>query len=305
MLQHGVRVAAPRPLPAPLWWSHVQTWTLPHSTHLAPPATWGLWGCRRPRGAAPLQAPIAEMAAGGGSCFGWGLGEAGAGCPGEEHPLQRNHRWEGARVTHPWGHSPPCTPRAGSVSPAVSHDGVGWSRSRGEMSHSFSTHCRASRSSSIGGCAGSVLPDRGHSRWEVSQPQKQLQLSLLGVGGGGGVPQKIGEPAPTWGSDFWGHVLGIKLQLLREAGWGLTTVDGGAQPSPAPHFSQVLGSSSGAPPRTLGCNARVAAAGSPSGHHAHPVTCGCWCSGCWSTAGSGLPKSPASPRQRASRRRAA
>ena len=106
---HRVHVAAPQPLPTLLRHSHARGWILPHSTHLAPPAAWGPGCCRHPRGAAPLRAPIAEMPVGGGSCFGWGLGEAGAGCPDGGCPLQRNHPWKGLGspthgVTHPAPH---------------------------------------------------------------------------------------------------------------------------------------------------------------------------------------------------------
>jgi len=195
-------MAAPQPLPTLLRHSHAQGWLLPPSTHLAPPAAWGPAGCRHPRWAALPQAPIAETQAVGGSCFGWGLGEAGAGCP-----LQGNHRWEGAGVPHPRCH-PSCTPQVGPVSPGGAQDGVGGPRLQGEMLHCCSTHCSTSRSSSVGGCVGSVLPGGGHSMWEVSQPQNQPQLSLLWC-----LPQKTGGPVPTWGCNGWGHIRGGKLQL--------------------------------------------------------------------------------------------
>lgn len=176
LLWHGVQVAAPWPLPTPLWRLHAWGLILSHSTHRGPPAAWGLRGCRCPKGAAAPWAPTADMLAAEGSCFGWDLGESEARCPGGGCPLQRNHQWEGAGVTHPWCHLP-CTLQAGVVSPAGSQDGARGPASRGEMLHCCSTHCR---SSITVGCVGSVLPEGEHSRWEVSQPQNQPRLRLPG-----------------------------------------------------------------------------------------------------------------------------
>lgn len=242
---------APQSLPTPVWHLHAWDLLLPHSTHLGAPAAWGPGGCRRPRRAAVLQAPTADTPAAGGSCFGWGLGDAGAGCPGGGHLLQRNHRWEGAGVTHTLGHPHVVSHslQTGVVSPADGQDGARGPGSR-EMLQSCSTHCSLSTSSSTEGCAGLVLPGVGDSRWEVSQPQNQPCLSLPRC-----PPKKTGGLAPTWEGDFWGHLLQSRFQLQREAGWGLTAVDGGHPASPCPAFQLAAGLQLRSTPRTQGCNA--------------------------------------------------
>lgn len=97
------------------------------------------------------------------------------------------------------------TLQAGPVSPEGTQDGFWGRRLWEEISHCFSTH---SRSSIIEDCVVSVLPEKGHSRSEVSQPQKQPCLSLLGY------PSKnIGGQVPTCGSNFWSHVLGVEIRL--------------------------------------------------------------------------------------------
>lgn len=238
LLWHGVQVAAPWPLPTPLWHFHAWGWILSHSTHRGPPAAWGLRGCRCPKGAAAPRAPTADMPAAEGSCFGWDLGESEARCPGGGCPLQRNHQWEGAGVTHPWCHLP-CTPQAGVVSPAGSQDGVRGPASRGEMLHCCSTHCR---SSITVGCAGSVLPEGGAQQVGGLTTPKPAPAETTRV------PLK----KKNWGTSTYlgGRFLGPCLAGRPPAAKRSRVLPlwmGGTQPHPASHLSWVLGCSSGAP----------------------------------------------------------